>query len=189
MTSIIRFSFCFCLAFVVCQICEAGKRLPAGLKPGKSPGPYTSLVSVGAERGTSHCYICESVEKPVVIVFARSLSDPLGKLIRKVDEAVIKNKEVDLRAWVTFLQDDQDGFDPKLVAWAKQQAIRKVPLGIYPDTVGPPTYLLSREADVTVILSVKDNVVASFAFREKELNDKTIAEIMKAVPKITKGEK
>jgi hypothetical protein len=54
------------------------------------------------------------------------------------------------------------------------------------DEVGPPTYLLSRDADVTVLLSVKQKVVRNFAFRAGELNDERIAEILKTIPRITK---
>ena len=32
----------------------------SGPQPSQRPGPYSSLVCVGKERGTQHCYICES---------------------------------------------------------------------------------------------------------------------------------
>ena len=41
-----------------------------------------------AERGQPTCYVCETAEKPGVIVFARSLSDPLVKLLAACDQAV-----------------------------------------------------------------------------------------------------
>ncbi len=166
--------------------CQADTPLSSGLAVGKRPGPYTSVVSVGAERGTSHCYICEAEDRPVIIIFARSLSDPLAKLVQKIDEAVAKNKDREMRAWVTFLHEDQTEFDPKVVAWAKKHAIRNVPLGIYSDAFGPPTYLLSKEADVTVLLSIDEQVQANFAFRNGELNDETLAQIVQTLPKITK---
>jgi hypothetical protein len=157
----------------------------SGPQPSQRPGPYSSLVSVGRERGQQHCYICEAADRPVVIVFARTLSEPLGKLIHGVDRAVVEHKAADLRGWVTFLAEDQTALDPKVVQWSQKHAIRQVPLGIFEDTVGPPTYLLARDADVTVLLSVKQRVVANFAFRVGELNDNAVNEILKAIPRIT----
>jgi hypothetical protein len=44
--------------------------------------------------------------------------------------------------------------------------------------------LLHKEADVTVLLAVKQKVVANFAFRVGELDEPAIAEIVKTLPKI-----
>jgi hypothetical protein len=162
----------------------AGDACKSGPQPNQRPGPYSALVSVGKERGTQHCYICESANKPVIIVFARTINDPLGKLVKKFDGAVKEHKTAELRSWVTLLADDQTKLDPQVVKWAQQHAISNVPIAVFEDTVGPPTYLLAKEADVTVLLSVNQKVVANFAFRAGELNDAAIAEVVKAVPKI-----
>ncbi len=156
----------------------------SGLAVGQRPGPYSFLVSVGAERGTGHCFICETVDRPAVIVFARSLSDPLGRLVQRLDKATLDHKDAELRSWVTFLHDDQLSFDPQVVQWAKKQAIRNVSLGVFEDLVGPPSYKLHRDADVTVLVYVKQKVVANFAFRAGELTDGRIAEVLKTVPRI-----
>jgi hypothetical protein len=164
----------------------AAEPVVSGLRPGQRPGPYSSLVSVGAERGQSHCFICATADRPAVIVFARNLSDPLGKLVRGLDKALADHKDAELRAWVTFLSDDQTALDPKVVEWSKKHSVRRVPLSVFEDVVGPPSYLLGRDADVTVLLSVKQKVVRNFAFRAGELNDERIAEILETVPQITK---
>jgi hypothetical protein len=168
-------------------VCLAEEPCVSGLKPGQRPGPYSSLVSVGPQRGQSHCIICETADRPAVIVFARTLSDPLGKLVRGLDKARDDHKDAELRAWVTFLSDDQTALDPKVVEWGKKHALRNVPFGVFEDVVGPPSYLIGRDADVTVLLSVKQKVVRNFAFRAGQLNDERIAEILKAVPEITKA--
>lgn len=171
------------LAILLASLSMAGEPCKSGPQPNQRPGPYSALVCVGKERGTQHCYICEADDKPIVVIFARSLTEPLGKLVKKVDAAVKDNKTSDMRGWVTFLADDQTKMDPQIVKWAQQHAI-SVPCAVFEDTVGPPTYLLHKEADVTVILSVKKNVVANFAFRNGELNDTAIAEIAKSIPRI-----
>jgi hypothetical protein len=125
----------------------------------------------------------------MVIIFARSPSDSLGKLVRSIDAVLEKNKKADLRAWVTFVGMDQPSHDPQILAWAQKQAIKAVPLGIFEDSVGPPTYVLNREADVTVLLAVKQRVRANFAFRSGELTDSSVADISRAVDEIVAKKK
>jgi hypothetical protein len=139
------------------------------------------VVSVGPQRGQSHCFICEAGERPIVIVFARGLSDPLGKLLRGVDKALADHKKADLRAWATFLHDDESTFGPRVLAWSKKQALRAVPLAVFEDVEGPPAYRLARDAEVTVLLSVKQKVVRNFAFRPGELTDARVAEVLKVI--------
>jgi hypothetical protein len=154
----------------------------SGPRPGQRPGPYAAVVSVGPQRGQPHCFICETADRPALIVFARGLSDPLGKLLRGVDKALADHKKAELRGWVTFLHDDESAFGPQLLAWGKKQSLRNVPLGVFEDEDGPPAYRLSRDADVTVLLCVKQKVVRNFAFRAGELTDARIAEVLRSVP-------
>jgi len=161
----------------------------SGLQLGQKPGPYASVISTGAQRGQSFCYICDTGEKPAAIIFARSLSDPLGKLAAQFDKAVIEHKPAELRSWITFLSDDQPSLDAKVVHWGQKYALRNVPLGVFEDVGGPPSYRLNRDADVTVLLFVKQKVVANFAFRASELSDQKIAEVVKALPGIVGAKK
>ncbi len=177
------------LAALVCTSHAVADPCKSGPQPNQRPGPYSAHVSVGKERGTQHCYICEAADKPIIVVFARTTSDPLGKLVKQFDTAVKNNKMPDLRAWVTFLADDQTKLDPQIVKWAQQHALASVPCAVFEDTVGPPTYLIHKEADVTVLLSVKQKVVANFAFRAGELNDAAIADIVKTIPRIINTKK
>jgi hypothetical protein len=184
MRSLPRALALFLTAAVAIPVLAADNPCVSGLNPGQRPGPYSALVAVGPQRGTSHCFICEAEDRPVVIVFARTLSDPLGKLLRGVDRAIATHRTAELRAWATFLNEDQTSFDPRVVEWARKQALRSVPLGIFEDAGGPPSYRLNRDADVTVLLSVKQKVVRNFAFRAGELTDEKIAKVLEALPQI-----
>src|SRR5579859_4003151 len=79
----------------------------SGLKAGERPGPYSSVICTGAQRGQSFCYICDNADRPAVVVFARTLSEPLGKLTKQLDKAVQDNAAVKLNGWVSFLNKDQ----------------------------------------------------------------------------------
>jgi len=139
------------------------------------------VISTGPERGKSHCYICETGEKPVVIVFARSLSKELGTLAVKIDKAMVDNKTSDLRGWITFLNTDQLKFDPKVVAWSRDLGLGHLPIGIFEDDGGPPAYRLNRDADITVLVCNKQKVAANFAFRTGELTSARMTEISRAI--------
>ncbi len=169
---------------VIATIARAGDPCVSGLEPGKRPGPYTFVVSTGKERGQLTCFICETADKPAVLIFARLPSRELGELASRLDAAVGDSKNAPLRGWVTFLSDDQPKFDPIVVEWGKKHAIKSMPLGIFEDADGPPSYRLAREADVTVLLFVKQKVVANFAFRAGELTANARDEVLKTLPKI-----
>jgi len=168
---------------------NAGDPCISGPGTGQKPGPYSAIVAVGAERGQSHCFICDTAERPAVVVFARNLDDSLAKLVAGMDKALADNKKAELRGWVTFLNEDQTAFDPQVVDWAKKHAIRNVPMAVVEDLVGPPTYKLHRDADVTVLLFTKHKIVHNFAFRSGELSDERVAEVLKAIPALVDGEK
>jgi hypothetical protein len=157
----------------------------SGLKPGQRPGPYAAVVSLGPNRGQLHCFICETADNPAAVVFARQMSDPLGKLVQGFDKAVVAHKAAGLRSWVTFLSADQSALDPQVVKWGKRHGLSNVSLAVFEDPDGPPSYRLARDADVTVLLFVKQKVVRNFAFRAGELNDKKVAEVLKALPEVT----
>jgi hypothetical protein len=161
------------------------EKLASGLKEGQRPGPYSSVVSVGEQRGRSHCFICETADRPAVIVFARSLSEPLGKLVQGLDKARDEYKSADFRAWVTLLHTEQSEFDPQVTRWSKKHGLRNLPVAVFEDLDGPPSYKLHRDADITVICYVNQKTVANFAYRAGELNDARIAEILKTIPRLT----
>lgn len=164
----------------------AGEPCQSGLQPGQRPGPYAFLVATGPNRGQSRCFICETGDRPAVIVFARTLNEPLARLLTQIDQALVKEQKAELRAWATFLSDDQPALEPKLVAWARQHGLANLDTGVFEDVDGPPSYRLNREADVTVLLSVKQKVVANFAFREGELTEAKVKEIFDTLPRILK---
>jgi hypothetical protein len=156
----------------------------SGVPVGKRPGPYSFLVATGAQRGQQTCYVCEQHEgnKPAAVVFARELSEPLGKLLAKLEAAGADAKDSGYKVWMTQLAEKAD-LDA-LAKWAQKQGLKTAPVGAYEDADGPPAYKLAKDADVTVLLFTKQKVVANFAFRAGELTDKQIETIAKAVPQL-----
>jgi len=182
------------LISILCSLClcgesYSGEPCTSGPQTGQRCGPYAAVIATGPERGQSFCYICETGDKPAVLIFARSLTDSLGKLVVQLDKAVTDHKKDELRAWVTFLSDNQLELDPKVVKWSQKFAIRGVPLGIFEDPVGPPSYRVAKDADVTVLMFVKQKVAANFAFRAGELNDEKIKLVTSGLTRIVPEKK
>ncbi len=154
----------------------------SGVPVGQRPGPYSFLVATGPERGQQTCFICAQDEKPTAVVFARSLTPQLGKLLAKFDAETPNRKDDGFKAWMTLAAAtaDLDG----LARWSQEQGLSAVPVGTFEDADGPPAYKLAKDADVTVMLFVKKKVVANFAFRAGELTDEKVKEVEKALPKL-----
>ena len=110
-------------------VATADNPCASGPTAGQRTGPYAAVISTGPERGRSHCYICETGEKPAVIVFARSLSKELGPLATQIDKAIADHKSADLRGWMTFLKADQLTFDPQVVHWSQEHVLSRLPMG------------------------------------------------------------
>ncbi len=172
------------LALTVAVMGAAAEPCVSGPRVGQRPGPYSFVMCTGPERGKSHCYICETADRPAVIVFCRSTGDGLGKLAAKLDAAAAAHKAAELRTWITLLAEDQSKVDAAVLAWAKKHAVRNVPVGVFEDVEGPPAYRIHKDADVTVLLSVKQKVVANHTFRAGELTDAKIAAVIADIAKI-----
>jgi hypothetical protein len=157
----------------------------SGPQVGQRPGPYSFLVATGPERGQPTCYVCETAEKPGVIVFARSVSDPLARLLAACDQAIADRPKDAMRAWMTVLGEKTIGLDD-LGRWATKAGLKAVPVGVFDDSVGPPSYKLADDADVTIVVFEKRKVVANFAFRTGELDDTAIRRVTEQLTRLGK---
>lgn len=167
----------------------AAEPCQSGPQCGQRPGPYSFLIATGPKRGQAHCYICETGDRPAVIVFARTPGDALGKFLARLDQALAAHKAANPSAWVTFLGGDQPALEPKLVEWSRKHGLANIPVGVFEDEDGPPSYRLSRDADVTILLAVNQKVTVNFALRAGELTEEKGKEIVEALPKILSEKK
>lgn len=161
---------------------EANAKDPciSGPQVGQRPGPYSFLVATGPQRGQPTCYVCETAEKPGIIVFARSLSDPLARLLIKCDDAVAAKEKEGLKSWLTILGEKTVAIDD-LSKWAKKTGLKSIPVGVFDDPIGPPSYRLSDDADVTVLLFLDRKVTVNLAFRAGELDESAMKKITEEI--------
>ncbi len=171
-------------AVVVCGLVGFGVRADdactSGTPVGKRPGPYSFLIATGPERGKPTCLICEQLDKPAVIIFTRSLSEPVGALLQELDAQTAKHSASGFKVWLTQLSETAD-LD-SLAKFAQTHGIKSSPVGVFEDLDGPPSYRLNREAEVTVLVFVNQKVVFNAALRADKLTDAQRAKIVAAVP-------
>jgi hypothetical protein len=175
--------FLFCGSAVV-----ADEELKSGPRAGRSLplGTFNPLNVTNAElprcAGTRSDYTEQHGANPVVLIFARKLSDPLTTLTRKLDREVARNRKAKLRAVVVVLSDDE-GMEEKLEALAREEEIRNVSLAVM-EPAGPKHFKLSPAAEVTVVVYRVRKVEANHAFRPGQFDEKAVKAILGNVPRI-----
>ena len=112
------------------------------------------------------------------------ISDDLAGLVRKLDEAVEKNKYKDMRSFVILLTNDPDVDGPKLEALAKKHGIKAVPLTMFDGVAGPEKYKISKDAETTVLLWKGLSVKSNHAFAKGKFNKDSTAAVLKDLDKI-----
>jgi hypothetical protein len=200
------------LSCVVVALLLCAGALPAGgsVKSGPPVGsflpgsfqPFNLNGKIGKNR--YHCLVCEYGLNPTVLVFARehpqAKETAVTDLLQKLDEAVERNQESYLHAFVVFLSPDartsvtypKPEEPGKLVAQAaawesllarlkpRADKLKNVVVTVYP-AEGPPGYDVAKDADVTVILYKGHKVLGNYAFTPGQFNEAAVTELIKAV--------
>lgn len=146
------------------------------------PGPFHPLNVTGAGAGKKKCLYCAFQDAPVAVVFARDLTPQVASLIKQIDAANVKNKN--MGSFAVFCSDDEKLAD-KLREFAGKEKIESTILSIDNPT-GPKAYNISKDADVTVIFYNEYKVESNHAFRKGELTDTVVPKVAADVSKIVK---
>lgn len=162
---------------------HAGDTVRSSLQPGERiPSAFHPFNVTGEFAGKKHCLVCENGLNPVVMMFARDLSEPLVQLIAKVDEATAKHRKADMGSFVVFLS-NSEALEGKLREVGKKLGLKHTVLSMEAPP-GPEDYKVARDAELTVVL-YRDHVVqANHAFRKGDFHAKAIERILADLPKI-----
>jgi hypothetical protein len=158
-----------------------------GLKSGpqngeKVPGPFEPLNVTGEMAGKKCCQYCKNGDNPVAVVFARSVTPEVTKLLKKLDACTAKNKGAKMGSYAVFCS-DADGLEKQLKDVAEKEKIKHLVLTI-DNPSGPKKYNISKDAEVTVLLYTDHVVKANHTFKKGGLKDKSIEKIVSDVAKI-----
>ena len=119
------------------------------------------------------------------MIFAKEISDGLTSLVKKLDQAAVKNADARMGSFVVLCNDDE-GAEKKLKDLAKKEKLKKVVLTLMDNKSGPEGYNVHKDAAVTVVLYVDKTVKANYAFKKGEMKGKDIDKIVKDLGKILK---
>lgn len=108
-------------------------------------------------------------------------------MVKKLDTAIADNKDVKTAGYVIVLSDDTDKMEKKLKDLAEKEKLTKVMLGIESPS-GPEDYKISKDADVTVILYNKKEVVKNLTFGKGKFDAKAADSVLSEF-KTVAGEK
>jgi hypothetical protein len=160
----------------------AAEPLKSGPQVGdKVPGPFEPFNVTGPNADEEWCLYCKFGNDPVIMIFAREMSEPLDALLRKVDQLSAEHKKADLGTCAIFVEKGT-GLRPALKTVAARNKLNHVILATL--DAPPKGYDIHKDADVTVLLYSRSAVKANHAFRKGELNEKAIAAIAADVSKI-----
>lgn len=174
------------VALVLAGSAIAVEKVKSGLEPGASPDPFNVKDITGPSAGKSLCYRCQYGARPVTAVFTRTLNDNLASLVKEVDTIVGKNTDKQAKAFVVLLTSDPDAQEAQVKEFAKKHNIKNVPLTVFDGEAGPPSYNISKDAEVTVNLWKESTVSANYAFGKGGLNKEAVAKVVADAEKLVK---
>jgi hypothetical protein len=138
--------------------------------------PFTSNFVTGPHRGKQYCYVCELKDEPAVLVFARETDPATARLLRELRRATQSFAAQKLFGWFVFLAADDTAAETTLeqraYELAREQGAAGLPVSVLGDPDGPPGYLISRKAAVTVLVFRKGKVLENRSFNTANWNDR-----------------
>ena len=146
--------------------------LAGGLEVGSPVGAFYVKDVTGPAAGTAQeklCYRCRYGNRPVVSIFTRDVDKGVGELISKVDGVVTKNSSKDMAAFVVLLTDEPESKEADLKSLAKSKKIEKTPLTTFDGVVGPSSYKIAQDAEVTVMMWVDGKLTVNEELRKSDL--------------------
>ncbi|MDA0808697.1 MAG: hypothetical protein O2983_03465 [Planctomycetota bacterium] len=162
----------------------AADGVKSGLQPNEKAGFFLVKDVTGPNKDKSLCYRCKFGGRPVAAIFTREINDDLAGLVKKLDEAVKKNEDKQLKSFVVFLTNDPDKDEKKLEELARKHELKSVPLTMFDGETGPETYKISKDAETTVLLWKGLTVQSNHAYAKGKFDKKDTEVVLKDLNKI-----
>lgn len=106
----------------------------------------------------------------------------MTSLVKKIDEATLKNKKKEMGSFVIFLNKSEE-MEKKVKEFGDKHNFKETILALDAPT-GPKGYGIAKEADITILLYVDHKVKANFAFEKGKMAAADVEKVMKELPKI-----
>lgn len=164
--------------------------IKSGLEPGQPIGAFdvtkcSGAVDDGVKVGAQLCYRCKYGQRPMVMVFTRTVNEPVVNLAKSLDKAVAANESTQFRAFVNLLGSDRESLEASAKDLGTKNSLANVPVVVPVEFEnGPDNYGINPKAEVTVLIAKNSKVVSNYAFDKGEFNAAAIEKILAEVPKL-----
>jgi len=151
-----------------------------GLKEGDSLGAFEVTKVAGAlddavEPGETLCYRCRYGSRPMVLVFARETGGRVPELLEAIDKTVGANEDSRLKGLLTLMGKNASDLKEDASKIAEATNVKFVPIAVAEEAkTGPMNYKLSDDAEVTIILAIDSQVVATHTSDAAKIDVKSI---------------
>jgi hypothetical protein len=164
----------------------ASAEVTSGYQVGESVGAMTVTKVTGnpldgVADGKTLCYRCKMGSRPVVMVFARTADEKLGKLLKKLDEEIEEHASAKLTGFVNMLGTDAESLKKDAAEFVKLQGLERIAFVVPEDSAnGPADYKIAPDADLTVVCFKGGKVTSNHALAKGQLSDEKIDAIVEA---------
>lgn len=164
----------------------ASAEVTSGYQVGESVGAMTVTKVTGnpldgVPDGKTLCYRCKMGSRPVVMVFARTADEKLGKLLKKLDEEIEEHASAKLTGFVNMLGTEPESLKKDAAEFVKLHGLERIAFVVPEDSAnGPADYKLAPDADLTVVCFKGGKVTANHALAKGQLSDEKIDAIVEA---------
>lgn len=175
----------FCSAFFSARSAVAEECLQRG----DAVGVFYVTKVAGADNdgvvpGERLCYRCRYGSRPLVMVFTRRIGGRLTELVRRLDQAIERNKEARLKGLVTFVGKDASELKKQARSVAEEGVASRVPLVLAKEpNTGPTNYKLSEKDAVTIVVAKDSQVVNTHMYDVDKID---VSAVMNEVQTILK---
>jgi hypothetical protein len=143
----------------------------------------------GSNQGKDVDYVTERKDRPTVYVFVQAdkWDRPMARFLKKLDEAVQKEKK-EAAVVAIWLTDDVDKTKEYLPKAQQSLQFQVTALTCFTgEKSGPKDWGVNADAHLTVVVADKQKVAARFGYRS--VNETDVPAVQEALQKVTKGKK
>lgn len=140
------------------------EEVKSGLAVGSQPPAFLVEDVTGPAKGETLCYRCRYSGRPTVAIFAREMDDSVQDLVKQIDDAVAKNSDSKMSAFVVMLSDAPADCKGELEKVAASKKIEETPLTVFKDSKGPSPYKVAKDAKISVMMWNADGVKVNHAY-------------------------
>jgi hypothetical protein len=180
------------VAFLAVAAVAFADELKSGLQP-EQPIPAFDVTKVagaaddGVNTGDTLCYRCKYGKRPMVMIFTRKTDENLAALVKQLDEAVSKNQDKQLKAFVNVMGESPDAAKSAAKEFASKNKFTNVPVVVPVEySNGPDNYGINPKADVTILVASNGKVTANHTFEKGLSCEACVESVIKDVNKLVK---